>query len=152
MVGAEPSLDRNEGFFHPSILSCFAMESPYGSSVSFLPLDRNEVCFGYLVGYSFRMGHPSGLDLLIGSRVKELLQLGSWERFFRPVLRVSLCHPLVGRPALKRGGFHILLSSLLARTVCIPLTNEGVGLGPSSSGPVASRPPLSDWFASAASR
>ena len=27
-------------------------------------------------------------------------------------------------------------------SVCIPLTNEGVGLGPSSSGPVASRPPL----------
>ena len=27
-------------------------------------------------------------------------------------------------------------------SVCIPLTSEGVGLGPSSSGPVASRPPL----------
>ena len=27
-------------------------------------------------------------------------------------------------------------------TVCVPLANEGVGLGPSSSGPVASRPPL----------
>ena len=27
-------------------------------------------------------------------------------------------------------------------SVCIPLANEGVGLGPSSSGPVASRPPL----------
>ena len=26
--------------------------------------------------------------------------------------------------------------------MCIPLANEGVGLGPSSSGPVASRPPL----------
>ena len=26
--------------------------------------------------------------------------------------------------------------------VCVPLANEGVGLGPSSSGPVASRPPL----------
>ena len=26
--------------------------------------------------------------------------------------------------------------------MCIPLGNEGVGLGPSSSGPVASRPPL----------
>ena len=25
---------------------------------------------------------------------------------------------------------------------CVPLTNEGVGLGPSSFGPVASRPPL----------
>ena len=27
-------------------------------------------------------------------------------------------------------------------SVCVPLTTEGVGLGPSSSGPVASRPPL----------
>ena len=36
------SLDRNEGFFHPSILRCFAMGSPYRSSVVFLPLDRNE--------------------------------------------------------------------------------------------------------------
>ena len=33
----------------------------------------------------------------------------------------------------------------------IPLANEGVGLGPSSSGPVASRPPLADLSASAAS-
>ena len=33
------TLDRNEGFFHPSILRCFAMGSPYGSSVVFLPLD-----------------------------------------------------------------------------------------------------------------
>ena len=51
--------------------------------------------------------------------MKELLQLGSWERFFRPVLGVSLCHPLVGRSALKQGGFHVLLSSLLARTLCV---------------------------------
>ena len=29
------ALDRNEGFFHPSILSCFAMGSPCGSSVIF---------------------------------------------------------------------------------------------------------------------
>ena len=40
------ALDQNEGFFHPSILRCFAMGSPYGSSVVFLPLDRNEVFFG----------------------------------------------------------------------------------------------------------
>ena len=40
------ALDLNEGFFHPSILRCFAMGSPYGSSVVFLPLNRNEVFFG----------------------------------------------------------------------------------------------------------
>ena len=33
--------------------------------------------------------------------------------------------------------------------MCIPLANEGVGLGLSSSGPVASRPPLADRSASA---
>ena len=37
------ALDRNEGFFHLSILRCFAMGSPYGSSVVFLPLDRNSL-------------------------------------------------------------------------------------------------------------
>ena len=40
------ALDRNESFFRPSILRCFAMGSPYGSSVVFLPLDRNKVFFG----------------------------------------------------------------------------------------------------------
>ena len=43
------ALDQNEGCFCPSILSCFAMGPPYGSSVVFLPLDRNEVFFGFLV-------------------------------------------------------------------------------------------------------
>ena len=52
------SLDRNEGFFCPSILSCFAMGPPYGSSVIFLPLDRNEVFFGYLVCIPSGWGHP----------------------------------------------------------------------------------------------
>ena len=37
-------------------------------------------------------------------------------------------------------------------SVCVPIADEGVGLGPSSfSGPVASRPPLADRSASAAS-
>ena len=40
------ALNQNEGFFHPSILHGFAMGSPYGSNVVFLPLDRNEVFFG----------------------------------------------------------------------------------------------------------
>ena len=80
--------------------------------------------------------------------MKELLQLGSWERFFRPVLGVSLCHPLVGRSALKRDGVpHSVVFASGEDSVCIPLANEGVGLGP-----IASRPPLADWSASAASR
>ena len=40
------ALDRNEGFFHSSILSRFAMGSPCGSSVWFPTLDRNEADFG----------------------------------------------------------------------------------------------------------
>ena len=35
--------------------------------------------------------------------------------------------------------------------MCVPLAGEGVGLGPSSSGPVASRTPLADRSALAAS-
>ena len=51
-------LDRNEGVFYPSILSSFAMGSTYGSSVVFLPLDRHEVFFGYLVCIPSGWGHP----------------------------------------------------------------------------------------------
>ena len=40
------ALDRNEGFLHSSILSCFAMGSPGGSSVWFPALDRNVAVFG----------------------------------------------------------------------------------------------------------
>ena len=40
------ALDRNEGFFRSSILSCFAMGSPCGSGVFFLTLDRNKAYFG----------------------------------------------------------------------------------------------------------
>ena len=40
------ALDRNEGCFHSSILSCFAMGSPGGSSVWFPALDRNEAVLG----------------------------------------------------------------------------------------------------------
>ena len=53
------TLDRNDGFFFcPSILSCFAMGSPYRSGVVFLPLDRTEVFFGYLVCIPSGWGHP----------------------------------------------------------------------------------------------
>ena len=55
-------------------------------------------------------------DLISSEGIPTVGLLGA---FFRPVLRVSFCHPLVGRSALKRGGFHIQLSSLLARTLCV---------------------------------
>ena len=55
------ALDRNEGFFCPSLLSCFEMGSPSRSSVIFLPLDRIEVVFGYLVCIISGWGHPFGV-------------------------------------------------------------------------------------------
>ena len=67
---------------------------------------------------------------------------------------MSFCHPLVGRSALKSWRVpHSVVFASGEDSVCIPLANEGVGLGPSSSsGPVASRPPLAERSASAASR
>ena len=93
---------------------------------------------------------------LFGSHSTDLISLegintvGSWERFFRSVLRVFFCHPGVVRLALKSGGMpHSVVFSSGADSVCIPLANEGVGLGLSPSGPVASRPPLAGRSASA---
>ena len=59
------ALDRNEGFLHSSILSCFAMGSPGGSSVWFPSLDRNEAVFGLAVWFfSLQDGVTlPGLDL-----------------------------------------------------------------------------------------
>ena len=37
---------------------------------------------------------------------------------------------------------HSVVFAFGVASVCVPLATEGVGLGPSSSGPVASRPPL----------
>ena len=84
--------------------------------------------------------------------MKEFLELGSWERFpGRP--RDESRHPLVARYALQSG--RVPHSGVFASdedSVCTPLANKGVGLGPSSSsGPVASRPPLVDRSASSAS-
>ena len=61
------------------------------------------------------------------------------------------CHPGVVRLALKSGGVsHSVVFTSGADSVCLPLANEGVGLGPSSpSGPVASRPPFAGRSASA---
>ena len=76
--------------------------------------------------------------------------MGLLGAFFRPVLGASVCHPGVGRSALKSGGVpHSVVVTSGEDSVCIPIANEGVGLGPSSSGPVASRPPIAGQSASA---
>ena len=86
--------------------------------------------------------------------IEGITSVGLLGACFRPVLGVSVCHPGFGRSALKSGGvpYSVLFTSS-DDSVCIPLTNEGVGLGPSSSsGPVSSRPPLAGRSASAATR
>ena len=58
-----------------------------------------------------------------------------------------------GRPVGSEAGRvpHSVIFASGEDFVRVPLAVEGVGLGPSSSGPVASRPPLADRSASAAS-
>ena len=58
-----------------------------------------------------------------------------------------------GRPVGSEAGRvpHSVVFTSGKDSVSIPLAYEGVGLGLSSSGPVASRPPLADRSASAAS-
>ena len=86
--------------------------------------------------------------------IEGITTVGLLGAFFWPVLGVSLCLPGVGRSALKSGGVpHSVVFTSGEDSVCLPLANEGVGLGPSSSsGPVASRPPLAGRSASAALR
>ena len=49
-----------------------------------------------------------------------------------------------GRPVCSEAEWvpHSVVFASGEDSVCIPLANEGVGLGPSFSGPVASRPPV----------
>ena len=70
---------------------------------------------------------------------------------FRLVLGMVFCHPGFVRLALKLGGSfpHSAVFTSGADSMCFPLANEGVGLGPSPAGPVASRPPLVGRSASA---
>ena len=74
--------------------------------------------------------------------MKELLQLGSWERF--PAMPRSVLVSSFGRPVCSVVEWvprSIVFASGMD-SVCGPLANKGVGLGPSSSGSVASLPLL----------
>ena len=74
--------------------------------------------------------------------MKELLQLGSWEWF--PAMPWDVLVSSFGRLVCSVEEWFprsIVFASGMV-SVCGPLASEGVGLGPSSSGPVASRPPL----------
>ena len=138
------TLDRNKDLFHPPILDCFAMGSPYGSSVVFLPT-RSKRSFRWIAGrYSFKMGSPCAGQVLAG--------LGSWALFFRVVLGMSLVIRWSSGMLWGRGvSWHSGVFAFCVDSVCTPFANTGVGLWPASTGPVASCPPLVDRSALAAS-
>ena len=96
---------------------------------------------------------------LLGSDSNHLISIegittvGLLGAFFRPVLGGEFLSSW-GRPVCSEvggGGVpHSVVFTSGEDCVCIPLANKGVGLGPSSSsGPVASRPPLAGRSASA---
>ena len=116
------ALDQNEGFFFClSILSCFAMRSPYGSrwffSHSIETKSSLDIWSVFLQDGITLFGSESNV-LILSEGITTVGLLGA---FFRPVLGLWFCHPLVGRTALQRGGFHIQLSSLLARCLWVSL-------------------------------
>ena len=112
------ALDRNEGFFRSSILSCFAMGSHCWSSVflshSIVTKSALDIWSVFLQDGVTPVGSGSD-DLNLNEGITTVGLLGV---FFSGPSSGCLC---VGRSALKRGGFHILLSSLLARTLCVSL-------------------------------
>ena len=119
--------------------------------------------------FSHSIGAKSSLDFwsvflqdgvtLFGSESNVLISsegittVGLFEAFLRPVLGVGFLSSF-GRPVGSEAGRvpHSVVFASGEDSLCIPLANDGVGLGPpSSSGLVASRPPLADRSASAAS-
>ena len=90
-------------------------------------------------------------NVLISS--EGITTVGLLGAFFWPVLGGEFLSSF-GRPVGSEAGRvpHSVVSASGEDSVGIPLANEGVGLGlSSSSGPVASRPPLADRSTSAAS-
>ena len=92
----------------------------------------------------------SGSNDLISS--EGIPAVGFLGAFFRPVFGGEFLSSF-GRPVGSEAGGvpHSVVFTSGEDSVCVPLADEGVGLGPSSSGPVASRPTLADRSASAAS-
>ena len=99
----------------------------------FLPLDRNEVL---LVNWSVFPLFRSDSDDLIS--IEGITSVGLLEVLFPD--RLWDVWSSCGHSAVFTSG---------ADSECTPLANKGVGLGLSSAGPVASRPPLGDRSASA---
>ena len=144
------ALDRNEGFFHPPILRCFAIGSPMGRmwfSSHLIEMKSSLDSWSVFLQDGVTLFGSVSNNLISIERITSVGLLGA---FFWPILGVNFCHPGVGQSALKSGGVpHSVVLTSGAASVCIPLANEGLGLGPSSSsGPVASHPPLAGRSAS----
>ena len=137
------ALDRNEGFFSSSILSCFAMGSPCRSCVFFSHSIVTKSTFDswsvFLQDGATPVGSGSG-DLISNEGITSVGLLGA----FFPARPRGVFVSSFGRPVCSEAEWvpHSVVFASSKDSVCVPLANEGVGLGPSSSGPVASRPPL----------
>ena len=117
------ALDRNEGLFHPSILRLLRDGVTLWVERGFPPT-RSKLSFS-LDNWSVFL--QDGVTLF-GSDSNDLISIegitsvGLLGVFFRAVLGM-FGHPVVVRLALKLGGsFHIQLSSLLVRTLCVSLS------------------------------
>ena len=137
------TLNRNEGFFRSSILSCFAMWSPCGSCVFF---SHSIVMKSTLDSWSVFLQDGvtpvgSGSDDLISN--EGITTVGFLRAVF-PARPRGVFASSFGRPVCSEAEWvpHSVVFASGKDSVCVPLANKGVGLGPSSSGPVASRPPL----------
>ena len=120
-----------------------------GCSVSSL----GECCF--LISASFSLDNWSvflqdGGVTLFGSDSTDLISIEGITSVW--LLDVILSHrPLdvwssCGRPVGSEVFTHSAVFTSGVDSECLPLANKGVGLGPSSAGPVASRPPLVGVF------
>ena len=146
------ALDRNEGLFNPQLLrdgvtlrlecglSSHSIETKFSLDSSSVFLQDGVTLF------------RSGSRNLISS--EGIPSVGLMGAFFPGRPRDESRHPSVYRYALNSGSVpHSGVFASCVDSVCTPLATKGVGLWPSAStGPVASRPPLVDRSASAASR
>ena len=142
------ALDRYEGCFCPSILSCFAMGHPTGRvwffSHSIVTKSSLDIWSVFLQDGVTLLGSESNV-LISSEGIPTFVLLGA---FFFPARPLGGFLSSFSRPVSSAAGRvpHSVVIASGKDCVCIPLANEGVGLGP-----VASRPPLTDRSASAAS-
>ena len=129
------------------------MGSPYGSSVFFSHsiVTKSALAIWSLFLQDGVIPVGSGSDDLISN--EGITTVGLLVAFF-PARPRGVFVSSFGRPFCSEAGWvpHSVVFASGEDSVCIPLANEREGLGPSSSGPVASRPPLVGWSVSAASQ